>query len=54
VDFITGFTVNGNDVWGRPVGINQTKDGALVFTDDSSNSLWRVSYQGGGQERSAK
>jgi glucose/arabinose dehydrogenase len=54
VDFITGFTVNGDDVWGRPVGINETKDGALVFTDDSSNSLWRVTYQGGGQEQSKR
>jgi glucose/arabinose dehydrogenase len=54
VDFITGFTVNDNDVWGRPVGINETNDGALVFTDDSSNSLWRVTYQGGGQEQSKR
>jgi glucose/arabinose dehydrogenase len=50
VDFVTGFTVNNNDVWGRPVGVNVTKDGALVFTDDASDSLWRVTYQGGQEE----
>jgi glucose/arabinose dehydrogenase len=54
VDFVTGFTVNDHEVWGRPVGINETQDGALVFTDDASNSLWRVTYQSGGQERSSR
>jgi glucose/arabinose dehydrogenase len=54
VDFITGFTVNNKDVWGRPVGIQQAKDGSLVFTDDASDSLWRVTYQGGGQEESRR
>lgn len=45
-DFVTGFVVNGSDVWARPVGITVASDGALVFTDDASNSVWRVSYQG--------
>jgi len=31
-------------VWGRPVGVAVAKDGALLVTDDGSNSIWRVSY----------
>ena len=46
-DFVTGFVVNNADVWGRPVGITVASDGSLVFTDDASNSVWRVSYEGG-------
>lgn len=45
-DFITGFVVNEEGVWGRPVGITVAKDGALIFSDDGSNSLWRVTYTG--------
>jgi glucose/arabinose dehydrogenase len=45
-DFVTGFVVNDADVWGRPVGITVASDGSLVFTDDASNSVWRVSYVG--------
>ncbi|HVA94984.1 MAG TPA: sorbosone dehydrogenase family protein [Candidatus Dormibacteraeota bacterium] len=46
-DFVTGFVVNDTNVWGRPVGITVARDGALVFTDDASNSVWRVTYTGG-------
>lgn len=45
-DFVTGFVVNDADVWGRPVGVTVAGDGALVFTDDASNSVWRVTYTG--------
>jgi len=31
-------------VWGRPVGVTVASDGSLVFTDDGSNSIWRVTY----------
>ena len=34
------------DVWGRPVGVAVANDGALMVTDDGSNSIWRVSYVG--------
>jgi glucose/arabinose dehydrogenase len=44
-DFVTGF-VSPNGVWGRPVGVTVAKDGALIFTDDASDSVWRVSYAG--------
>jgi glucose/arabinose dehydrogenase len=46
-DFVTGFVVNDANVWGRPVGITVARDGSVVFTDDVSNSIWRVTYVGG-------
>jgi glucose/arabinose dehydrogenase len=45
-DFLTGFVTNDGDVWGRPVGVTVTRDGALLVTDDESGSIWRVSYRG--------
>jgi glucose/arabinose dehydrogenase len=29
-DFVTGFVINDNEVWGRPVGVAQAKDGSLI------------------------
>ena len=45
-DFLVGFVTPDGDVWGRPVGVAVAKDGALLVTDDGSNTIWRVSYQG--------
>ena len=45
-DFVTGFVVDNGHVWGRPVGVTIAPDGSLLFTDDGSNSIWRVSYIG--------
>lgn len=45
-DFVTGFVTPEGNVWGRPVGVTVAKDGALLFTDDATNSVWRVSYRG--------
>ncbi len=45
-DFITGFVTPDGQVWGRPVGIAVASDGALIFSDDGSKSVWRVSYTG--------
>ncbi|MBO9619809.1 MAG: sorbosone dehydrogenase family protein [Niabella sp.] len=44
-DFLTGFLVDqeGKDVYGRPVMVLQTPDGALLVTDDVSGIVWRVS-----------
>ncbi len=44
-DFLTGFAT-GEGVWGRPVGVTVANDGALMVTDDGSNSIWRVQYVG--------
>jgi glucose/arabinose dehydrogenase len=43
-DFVTGFVIDDERVWGRPVGIAQAKDGSLLFTDDENSTVWRVSY----------
>ncbi|WP_437330011.1 PQQ-dependent sugar dehydrogenase [Sorangium sp. So ce381] len=43
-DFMTGFVTSTGDVWGRPVGVAVAKDGALLVTDDQSNTVWRVAY----------
>ena len=44
-DFLTGFIANleQEKVYGRPVGLAVTEDGALLVTDDASNVIWRVS-----------
>jgi glucose/arabinose dehydrogenase len=46
MDFVTGFVSPNGEVWGRPVGVTVASDGALIFTDDGSNSVWRVTYTG--------
>ncbi len=43
-DFLTGFVTNDGYVWGRPVGVAVAQDGALLVSDDGSNTIWRVSY----------
>ena len=42
-DFVTGFVTPEGRVWGRPVGVAFAADGALLFTDDASGAVWRVS-----------
>jgi glucose/arabinose dehydrogenase len=43
-DFLVGFVVNAGDVWGRPVGAIEDRDGALLISDDAGGTLWRVAY----------
>ena len=43
-DFVTGFITPEGKVWGRPVGITVTKDGALLVSEDGDKTIWRVSY----------
>jgi glucose/arabinose dehydrogenase len=45
-DFMTGFLTPAGEVWGRPVGVAEAKDGALFVSDDGSNTIWRVTYAG--------
>jgi glucose/arabinose dehydrogenase len=42
--FLSGFIANADkgEVYGRPVGVAVTKDGALLVADDVSNIIWRV------------
>jgi glucose/arabinose dehydrogenase len=32
------------EVWGRPVGLLQMRDGSLLVSDDGGDRIWRVSY----------
>jgi len=43
-DFLTGFVPDATHIWGRPVGVAVASDGALLVSDDLSNTIWRVSY----------
>ena len=43
-DFMTGFVVNDSDVWGRPVGVAVTRDGALLVSEDGNGTIWRVTH----------
>jgi glucose/arabinose dehydrogenase len=45
-DFLTGFVVDDQNVWGRPVGVTVAPDGSLLVSDDGSGSIWRVTYSG--------
>lgn len=41
-DFVTGFVVDDNSVWGRPVAVAVAHDGALLMTDDGGGAIWRI------------
>ena len=45
-DFLTGFMLDPSkkEVWGRPVGLLQMKDGSLLVSDDGGNRIWRITY----------
>ena len=42
-DVLRGFIDEGGNARGRPVGIVQAADGALLVADDVGNTIWRVS-----------
>lgn len=50
-DFLTGFVVDDGRVWGRPVGLAVTKDGALLVGEDGNGTIWRAAYQGSSTPR---
>jgi glucose/arabinose dehydrogenase len=41
-DFMTGFVVDDEHVWGRPVGVAVAHDGSLIVSEDGSGTLWRI------------
>jgi glucose/arabinose dehydrogenase len=41
-DFMTGFVVDNDTVWGRPAGVAFTQDGALLVSDDANGTIFRV------------
>lgn len=46
-DFMTGFTVNEAEVWGRPTGIAVLPDGSLLVSDDANGTIFRVTHDQG-------
>jgi glucose/arabinose dehydrogenase len=47
-EFLTGWMMGPDkvEVWGRPVGLLQMKDGSLLVSEDGNNRVWQVSYTG--------
>lgn len=41
-DFMTGFVLDAAQVWGRPTGIAVAQDGALLVSDDSNGTIFRI------------
>lgn len=47
--FVSGFiqpVAEGHGFFGRPVGVTSARDGALLFTDDTNNMIYRVAAAG--------
>jgi glucose/arabinose dehydrogenase len=46
-NFLTGFMLSPTqrEVWGRPTGIFQMRDGSLLVSEDGGNTIWRISYK---------
>ncbi len=45
-DFMTGFVVDDDEVWARPVGIAVAHDGALLVGEDGNGTIWRIAFTG--------
>ena len=45
-DFLTGFVIDNQHVWGRPVGVTVAHDGALLVSEDVNGTIWRIAYNG--------
>jgi glucose/arabinose dehydrogenase len=42
-DFMTGFVLDKDTVWGRPAGI--ARDGALLVSDDANGTIFRITHR---------
>jgi glucose/arabinose dehydrogenase/cytochrome c2 len=43
-DFLTGFVVDNESVWGRPVASAELADGSLLMSEDGGGIIYRISY----------
>ena len=43
-DFMTGFVVDNDSVWGRPAGVAVARDGSLLVSDDANGTIFRVTH----------
>jgi glucose/arabinose dehydrogenase len=41
-DFMTGFVLSADQVWGRPVGVGIGGDGSILVSEDGAGTIWRV------------
>jgi glucose/arabinose dehydrogenase/cytochrome c2 len=44
-DFMTGYIVDNDSVWGRPVAALELKDGSLLVSEDGNNTIMRIAYK---------
>ena len=44
-DFMTGFVIDDEKVWARPVGVTVGNDGALFVGEDGNGLIWRVTHE---------
>lgn len=44
-DFMTGFVLDDDTVWGRPAGIAVAQDGALLVSDDANGTIFRITHE---------
>lgn len=46
-DFLTGYmkSPDEKEVWGRPVGLVQLKDGSLLMSEDGNRTIWKITYK---------
>lgn len=44
IDFMTGFLLDNDTAFGRPAGLAVTSDGALLVSDDSNGTIYRVTH----------
>jgi glucose/arabinose dehydrogenase len=43
--FVTGWLdTESQEAWGRPVDVQELKDGSLLISDDVANCIYRLSY----------
>ena len=43
-DFLTGFIVANQSVWGRPVATTELADGSLLMSEDGGGTIYRIAY----------
>jgi glucose/arabinose dehydrogenase/cytochrome c2 len=43
-DFLTGFIVDNESVWGRPVATTELADGSILMSEDGGGVIFRISY----------
>lgn len=45
-DFMTGFVLDKDTVWGQPTGLAVAPDGTLLVSDDADGTIFRIAPVG--------